>query len=77
MRRRSPVLVEALERAVLTELAARPGQTRAELCASLGTLPDALDRPVINLVQSGRITRTGHKTASRYWPALGQAARTF
>ena len=28
---------------------------------------------MINLVQSGRVTRTGHKAVSRYWPANGPA----
>jgi hypothetical protein len=68
--RRSPALVEQLERAVLEELAARPGRTRAELSAALEQLPQVLDRPVINLVQSRRVTRTGHKTSSRYWPVV-------
>ena len=67
--RRSPSLVEALERAVLETLAAQPGQTRAELSERLRSPREAIDRPVINLVQSGRVRRTGHKAATRYWPA--------
>jgi DNA-binding Lrp family transcriptional regulator len=67
--RRSPAQIDALARAVLEELASHPGQTRAELSAALGHSYEALDRPVINLVQSGCLTRHGHKAHSRYWPA--------
>jgi hypothetical protein len=68
--RRSPLPVTQLERAVLTERAARSGQTRAELATALGLDPQLLGRPMTNPpVQSARVTRTGHKDASLYWPS--------
>ena len=52
---------------MLASLALRPGMTRSELCEVLGSPREVLERPMTNLVQSGRVDRTGHKGASRYW----------
>jgi hypothetical protein len=51
-----------------------PGPTtlpvvRMLLDASEGWLRTAIGLAHINLVQSGRVKRTGHKAATRYWPA--------
>lgn len=57
-----------------------PGIPRAEISTILVATRGAFSRPMMNLVQGGRVRRTGHKEACRYWrghlwppsePALG------
>ncbi len=61
--------VRVLEVRVLDVLSTSPGLTRAELAERLGVEPPHVHRPVTNLLHAGRVHRTGHKEASRYWVA--------
>jgi predicted HTH transcriptional regulator len=65
---RSPSEVRQLEAKVLTVLRMVPGITRAEIATVLCTTPDAIHRPVTNLLHAGKIVREGHKERTSYVP---------
>jgi hypothetical protein len=66
---RSPSEVRQLEERLLRLIATTPGLGRVELAEMLGVGIREIDRPMINLIQSGRVTRSGHRIRCRYWPA--------
>jgi predicted transcriptional regulator len=63
---RSPAEVRHLEQLVLTVVRMVPRITRAEIATVLGVTPDAIHRPVTNLLHAGRITRQGHREKTSY-----------
>jgi DNA replication protein DnaC len=52
-----------------------PGITGAEIATVLGLTTEAIRRPMVNLVQGGRVTRDGHKEKTRYRLASDELLR--
>jgi hypothetical protein len=58
---RSPEECRRLEDEVIKHLSLAPGLTRVELASVLGVSLAETEGPVMSLVQSGRLKRSGHR----------------
>ena len=63
---RSPAEVRHLEGLVLNVVRMVPRSTRAEIATVLGVTPEAIHRPVTNLLHAGKIARQGHMEKTSY-----------
>jgi hypothetical protein len=65
---RAPELLAQLMERVYSHLKANPGQSMAPLATSLGTSKKDLKLPLRKLVAEKKITSTGKKRGTRYFP---------
>ena len=74
-RRRPPAEVAALAEQLYAVVRANPGELMIVFAQQLGQTPQALNRPMTQLKQAGRVRSAGQRHLTRYFPmALSKAA---
>ena len=63
---RSPQESRRLEDEVIRHLSLAPGLSRTELASMLGVSLAETEDPIVNLVLSGRLKRSGHRYRCRH-----------
>ncbi len=74
-RRRPPIEVAGLAEQLYAVVRANPGELMIVFAQQLGQTPRALNRPMMQLKQAGRVRSAGERHLTRYFPmALSKAA---
>ncbi|MCA9706392.1 MAG: winged helix-turn-helix domain-containing protein [Myxococcales bacterium] len=74
--RRSVEELERVAAALYEQVRANPGESMVSFATELQTSVRALQRPMTLLKKQGRVRSVGQRHRTRYFPAVGKAART-
>ncbi len=74
--RRTPAEMAAVSERLYQVVCAKPGESKAALAAELAMSARELDRPMSHLKNLGKVRTVGQRHLARYFPLVGEVAKT-